>query len=138
MRFEDFIKNKQVKSVTKDPQLAKSIIEAAESDLKFMKSLEINELSARKIMGNYYDILRSFLEAIAILDGFKIYGHEAFTFFLKYKNENLFADKFDRFRKIRNSINYYGKNIPIGEVKENSTEIIQLINKLKNKFLKNA
>ena len=69
-------------------------------------------------MSNYYDILRSILETIAILDRCKIYSHEAFTYFLKEKDENIIVNKFDRFRKIRNKINYYGKNISIEKTKE--------------------
>ena len=88
-------------------------------------------------MANYYDVLRSIVEAISSLDGYKIYSHEAFTYFLKEKGEDLIAEKFDRFRKIRNGINYYGKNISIEEVKEHIPEIVKLINVLKKKYLEN-
>ena len=57
---------------------------------------------------------------------------------MKEKNENLIAEKFDRFRKIRNGINYYGKNITSEECKENIKEIIKLINMLKEKYLKDV
>ena len=39
--------------------------------------------------------------------------------------------QFDRFRKIRNKINYYGKDISVEEVKEYSEKIELLIKKLK-------
>ncbi len=87
-------------------------------------------------MSTYYDVLRSILEAISAIDGFKIYAHEAFTFFLREKNEEIFAEKFDRFRRIRNSINYYGKSIGIEEAKETSEEIKQVIKLLIDKYLR--
>lgn len=86
-------------------------------------------------MSNYYDVLRSILEAISTLDGYKIYSHEAYTYFLKEKGESLIADKFDRFRIIRNKINYYGKPITVEEVKENVSVITRLIDELKRKYL---
>ena len=75
------------------------------------------------------------LEAISIIDGFKIYSHEAFTYFLKEKGEEVLSTKFDRFRKIRNSINYYGKDISIEETKENIEEIKEMIKSLIKKYL---
>jgi hypothetical protein len=131
MKFEDFIKKGLVKKTSKDLQLIKSIIKCTNNDLKFLSNLEINEISARKIFSNYYDTLRSVLEAKALVEGFKIYSHEAFTYFLKKENENIFAEKFDRLRKIRNRINYYGNDISIEEVKEYKEEIITLIKKIK-------
>jgi|SRR3989344_4759539 len=136
MKLQEFIEKGMVRKSTKDISLAKSLILTANIDLMFLKNLEINDNSARKIMTNYYDVLRSLLEAISCLDGYKIYSHEAFFFLLKEKGENQIAQKFDRFRKIRNSINYYGKNISVEEVKENKEEIIKIIDTLKIKFLK--
>ncbi|MAG47468.1 hypothetical protein CL617_02585 [archaeon] len=135
MNFKNFIEKGQVRKASKDIQLAKSLIDTADSDLIFFKKIEINKISARKVMTNYYDILRSILEATAALEGYKIYSHEAFTYFLIEKNETLISQKFDRFRKIRNGINYYGKNISPEETKENIVEIVKLINVLKKRYL---
>jgi len=135
MKFEDFIRQRQVKRASKDIALVRSLIASAHSDLSFLSELKIDDQSARKIISNYYDILRSILEAISALDGYKVYSHEAFTYFLKEKGDDLIAQKFDRFRKIRNKINYYGKNISVEEAKENSAEMIALIEKLRLKYL---
>lgn len=83
MKLKDFIEKKQVRKASEDIPLAKSLLRTAEIDLEFLKKLKIDDISARKIMTNYYDVLRSILEAIAILKGYKIYSHEAFTYFLK-------------------------------------------------------
>ncbi len=132
MRFEDYINKKQVKIRSKDVILAKSLLETAQLDLKYLKSLTITEISARKITANYYDILRSLAEALAALDGYKVYSHEAFTYYLKEFVNNDSGNKFDRFRKIRNNINYYGKTIE----KEESENIIKSINLLINLLIK--
>ena len=136
MKFKDFIKQGQARTASKDKSLAKALIQNAKRDIGFLDSLKINEQSSRKLMTNYYDVLRSIIEAISSLDGYKIYSHEAFTYFLKEKNEEILSIKFDRFRKIRNSINYYGEDIPVEETKENIREIKKMIKILYDKYLK--
>jgi len=137
MRFKDFINRGQVRTASADKSLIKSLLKTSKEDLEFLNKLKINEKSSRKLMTNYYDVLRSILEAISSIKGYKIYSHEAFTYFLKEINEELLSIKFDRFRKIRNSINYYGKNISIEEAKEHIQEIKKIIHLLLNKYLKN-
>ncbi|MBU3906906.1 MAG: hypothetical protein KKA64_01515 [Nanoarchaeota archaeon] len=136
MKFEDFIRNGQVKKVSKDIFLIKSLYKNTLNDLKYLNTQKIDVLSARKILSNYYDCLRSILEAIASLFGYKIYQHEAFAYFLKENGEELNSLKFDRFRKIRNKINYYGEEISVKESEEIVNEIKELINELIEKYLK--
>ncbi|MFH1972506.1 MAG: hypothetical protein ABIJ18_03455 [archaeon] len=135
MKFSDFIKKKEVRKTSTDKGLYNSLIKTSELDLKFLEKIKIDEYSARKIMSNYYDVLRSLLEAMALKDGYKVYSHEAFTFYLKEKGESEISAKFDRFRRKRNKINYYGENISIEEVKEYSKEIKEIIKELKEKYL---
>ena len=135
MKFSDFIKRKEVRKAEFDPELFKSIVKTAELDLIFLEKVKIDEYSARKIMSNYYDVLRSLLEAMALRDGYKVYSHEAFTFYLREKEENEISLKFDRFRKKRNAINYYWESVSVEEVKEYSGEMKKIIIELKNKYL---
>ncbi len=135
MRFKDFIKNGVVRTASKDEILAKSLLKTTKKDLEFLNSLKLNDKSSRKLMSNYYDILRSILEAISSLKGYKIYSHKAFTYFLKEIKEDLISIKFERFRKIRNKINYYGKDVSIKETHENIKEIKSIIKYLVKKYL---
>ena len=137
MKFRDFIYEGKVRKATPDRLMASSIINNAFEDLKFLNEIRLSESSKRKLVVNYYDCLRSLLEAISLLEGYKIYSHEAFTYFLKEKGENILSLKFDRFRKIRNGLSYYGKNISLVEAEEIVGELKELINKIKNKFIKN-
>jgi hypothetical protein len=136
MKFEDFIKSGQVRRSSLDVSLIKSICKYTLDDLKYLETQEITEFSVRKIVVNYYECLRAILEAIASLDGYKIYFHEAFVSFLKEKGEEINSIKFDRFRKIRNGINYYGRNISIEDANEVVKDIKILIEYLINKYLK--
>ena len=137
MNFNDFIKQGKAKKGEIDSSLAKSIIEMVETDRKFLDKLKVNEMSARRLMCDYYETLRAIIEAIAALEGIKSYSHEAFTYYLKEKkNENYIADKFDRYRKIRNQLTYYGKTIPPKEAKNNIADIQKLLMILKERYLK--
>jgi hypothetical protein len=136
MKFEDFIEKGLARKSSRDYELSKALIAQLKIDMEFLDGLEINEKSSRRLMSNYYDLLRSVLEAISSVKGYKIYSHEAFTYFLKENSEELLSVKFDRFRRIRNAINYYGEEISTEETKENIKEIKKMINFLKNKYLK--
>lgn len=135
MRFEDFKKMGKVRSAMPDSQKIDSIKELTNQDMRYLETQKINELSARKITASYYDSLRTILEAIALKKGYKIYEHEAYKFFLKEIGEKDISKKFDRFRKIRNSINYYAKAISVKEAKELVKEMKITIAYLSKEFL---
>lgn len=138
MNFKEFIENGDVKKVQVDIQLAKSLVKTAEYDMKFLDNVKIDDFSARKIMVGYYDTLRSIIEAIATIDGYKAYSHEALVYFLKEKEADVMSEKFNRFRRIRNGISYYGKSISSEEVEENKKEIKDMIKLLIKMFLKDV
>ncbi len=127
MRFKNFIESGQVRKGQKDISLAKSLVKTAKQDLVYLQTVKIDKESARKTVTNYYDTLRSLLEAETALKGYKVYSHEAFTYYLKEKGEENFAIKFDRFRKIRNKINYYGQEISPEEAEEYCKKIQKFI-----------
>ncbi len=135
MSFAEFIEKGLVRKTFKDKPLARALLQNSKKDLEFLENLKIDKNSVRKVMTNFYDVLRSILEAVAVTKGYKIYSHEAYTSFLQEIEEDLFAIKFDRFRKIRNSINYYGEDISIEETKENISEIRKMIKILTEKYL---
>ena len=136
MKFEDYIKKGIIKRSSPDRLLARSLIKQTLQDKTFFDKLEITELSARKIASNYYDMLRSILEVMAALDGYKIYNHEAFAVYLKEKGEEEKSIIFDRLRKIRNNINYYGAALSIEEAKETIVDAKYLMSYLIDKYLR--
>ena len=137
MSFKDFIKEGKVRKSSQDKMMAKSIISNTLEDLKFLEQTKLTELSKRKLVSNYYDSLRSLLEAISLIKGYKIYSHEAFTYFLKEElRQEILSLKFDRFRKIRNGLNYYGKSIQLREAEDIIKELKSVIKEVKQKFIK--
>ena len=93
-------------------------------------------MTAVTIVSIYYDALREILEALAIKNNLKIYNHDCFCAFLKeiLKDSNLGED-FDRFRQIRNKINYYGKAVSKAEAKELIEDMIKTRTTVIEKYL---
>jgi uncharacterized protein (UPF0332 family) len=129
-----------VKNIKPDINLVKSLIKSAEKRLKSQELLELNDTTSESKVSLCYDALRELLEALAILKGFKVYNHECYCAFLKeVMKESTLGDYFDKQRKIRNSINYYGDEISVDEAKAVITQIKDLISKIKpiiNEILK--
>ena len=98
-------------------------------------AMKINEVNASIVLTISYESLRELLEAMCLREGFKVYSHEAYTAYLKMKNEIELAEKFDRFRKLRNGVNYYGKSVSKEVSQKAVQEISRLNKKIKEKYL---
>ncbi|MBU2589158.1 MAG: hypothetical protein KJ939_03555 [Nanoarchaeota archaeon] len=131
MDWKGCIKKNLVKEIKVDENLIKSLINSAKVKIDAEESIP-KKFSEPKI-SLIYDALRMFLEGLALKNKFKIYNHECYVFFLKeiLKRSDL-ASKFDKARKIRNAINYYGKRINEKESKQIIKEIKLLIKELQN------
>jgi hypothetical protein len=136
MKFNEFINNKKVIIGQKDIQKSNALIKMSNKNMKFLLTLPINDSSSSTIFTSLYEALRQILEAIALKKGFKVYSHEAYTSYLEELNEYSISQKFDRYRKLRNGANYYGKSIPIEVTKNVKEEILRIRKKLIEKYLK--
>ena len=136
MNWEECRIRKFVKETKADEELIKSLLKTSEKKLITDKFSPVNEDTASTKFVVNYDSLREILEAVALKKGFKIYNHECFTGFLKeILNKELRAEEFDKFRRIRNAINYYGNDLTIENAKELINEITNLRSKLIKEFL---
>ena len=137
MDWKECEKDKIVKEISLDKPLVNSLLSNSLKKLKTQELLKLDETTASSKISLTYDSLRELLEALSISKGYKIYNHECYCAFLKeILNESFLSEKFDSLRKIRNSINYYGKDISIEEAKSILTEIIVLIKQIKKQFFK--
>ncbi|HIH42136.1 TPA: hypothetical protein HA246_00665 [Candidatus Woesearchaeota archaeon] len=116
-------KIRMVKEAKTDMHKIISIMEIAEKKIDSSNILPDAHYYSKITL--LYDALREFLECIALSKGYKIYNHECYTAFLKeILNESSLGDKFDKFRILRNGMNYYGKKI----TQEEGTEVIKQMN----------
>ena len=137
MDFGECLKKRIAKEVNEDKELIASLIKTSQNKFDSEKKLELSEVTSSSKISLLYDSLRELLEALAIKNGYKIYNHECYTYFLKeILNESIKGDEFDELRKIRNSINYYAKDISIKEAKDVLERIMKLRGEILNLLLK--
>ena len=139
MDFTACKKKNLVKQIGIDKNLINSLIKSSLKKLNAQKLLVLNDDTASSKITLIYDAMRELLEALAVSKGYKIYNHECYCAFLKeiMKESNL-GDTFDNFRKIRNDINYYGKDVSAEDSKLIINEMIAFIETIKTKFFKNS
>ncbi|MGE0792959.1 MAG: hypothetical protein AB7V77_02120 [Candidatus Woesearchaeota archaeon] len=122
-----------MKDAKQDNNLINSLKEVSEKKIRSAKILP-SDLHVVKI-SLLYDALREILEAISLKNGYKVYNHECYTSFIKeilgFSSE---ADEFDKLRKTRNAINYYGKDISEEESKDIISKLEKSIKFFKNKL----
>ncbi|MGC9777671.1 MAG: hypothetical protein HZR80_00345 [Candidatus Heimdallarchaeota archaeon] len=101
-----------VKTIKVDSNLIKSLVKESAKKLRTQNQILLSDESASSKITLAYDAVRMVLDAVAIKCGYKIYNHECFRAFLKeVLKESSLGDEFDKYRKIRNAINYYGKEV---------------------------
>lgn len=133
MDWKECVKKRIAKEITADEDLMESLLKTSNNKLESSEKLELSDITSGSKISLLYDSLREILEALAIKNGFKVYNHECYTYFLKeILNEILIGDEFDELRKIRNDINYYGKAISINEAKD----ILKRIKELRKGILR--
>lgn len=119
MNWEKCINLKLVRETEVDEELIESLLVSSGNRILTNSRFELDEVSASTKISSIYESLREVLEALALKKGYKIYNHECFSGFLKEicKKEELSAS-FDKFRIIRNKVNYYGKKISVEDTKD--------------------
>lgn len=123
--------------VTKDIQRAKSLIETSLERIKYINK-DLNENTANFIFEDYYTSILELLEAIVLLDGYKVLNHVCLGFYLRDKlnKEDLFMI-FDSLRFKRNSLIYYGKRMDLEtaiKAIDDSKRLVSELNALSKKY----
>ncbi|HLD11121.1 MAG TPA: hypothetical protein VJB89_03500 [Candidatus Nanoarchaeia archaeon] len=95
-----------------------SLIEISDIKEETINTTKLNGRNINAYVPLAYDSLREILEALCILFGYNITNHICLGELLKELIPEFDYNSFDRFRYIRNGINYYGKQIGLEEGKE--------------------
>ena len=133
MNFELCLRNGKIKRVKINKNRAMSLFNSSIQAIETAKQIPLNTNTSKTILRELYEGLREYCEAIGYLNGYKFLNHESISFFLRdILNEQFLSKRFDRYRKLRNGINYYGDNIKVETVQEAVSEIPRLVKGLKN------
>jgi len=134
MDWEECRDKKFIKEVAKDEYLINSLIKSSKKKSESSKRLKLDSITASAKISLVYESLREILEAFAIKKGFKVYNHECFCAFLdEICNDKISSEKFNRFRIIRNQINYYGKEISVEEAEIIIKDLVLFRDKMEKK-----
>ena len=131
MNFENSLIEGKVKKVTPNNIRASSLFKSSIQAIETAKAIQLNSNTLKSILRELYEGLREYCEAVGYLHGYKFLDHESIGYFLRdILKEQSLSMKFDRYRKLRNGINYYGEDVDIETVKEAIIEIPELIKEL--------
>ncbi len=138
MSFQLSLENGKARKVQANKQRAESLFLSSVQEVKTAGIIPLKKETSKTILRELYEGIREYCEAIGYLRGFKFLDHESICFFLSnFLGELSISKKFDRYRKLRNGINYYGDDIEIETVKEALLEIPLLLDQLKKHGLEN-
>jgi len=134
--FEFFLKKGEVKKQKPDKNLSEATFKDSMDRLKFSKSLSKNT-KPKYVLENAYEAMREAADSVLYQEGFKSYSHEASIIYLAGKGlEEKEIIEFNRFRKIRNGIKYYGKDCDESDAESAIRFAERIIYEIKN-ILKN-
>ncbi|HVY01600.1 MAG TPA: hypothetical protein VHA12_02445 [Candidatus Nanoarchaeia archaeon] len=107
---------------------AKSLSEMGLQAIETARTIEFEERHFVSIMRELYEGLRQYCEAIGYFKGYKFDNHEEVGLFLRKElKEESVSIKFDRYRILRNKMNYDGLGVNKETVKEALEEIPKLV-----------
>lgn len=129
--FEYFLRKGDVKKQSPDENLSKATFKDSLERLEFSKNL-LQKVKSKYVLENAYESMREAADSILYRDGFKSFSHKASIVYLLKKgfNEQDILE-FDRFRKIRNGIKYYGGDCDETDAKDAIEFAEKIINKIK-------
>lgn len=132
MDLKECLRKGFIKRTKVDQGLINSLIEMSNLKEEIVNKTKLTDRNISVYVSMTYDSLREILEALSISKGYKVISHICLGYFLEKFFPSFDHSKFDRFRWIRNSINYYGNKIDLAQGKE----LINQIFDLKKKSLK--
>jgi len=109
MDLNECLRKGLIRKTKVDDELVKSLIEMSDIKESTVRNANIDKINISAYVSLAYDSLREILEALCVLNGYKVLSHICIGELLKTLIENFDYEEFDRLRYIRNSINYYGR-----------------------------
>ena len=131
MNFENSLIDGKAKKVMPNKIRASTLFKSSIQAIETAKAIQLNPNTLKSVLRELYEGLREYCEAIGYLRGYKFLDHESIGYFLRdILKEQSVSIKFDRYRRLRNGINYYGEDINTETVNEAMMEIPELVKKL--------
>ncbi len=130
MNFDNSLNEGRIRRIVPSQIRASSLFKSSAQAIETAKLIPLDVNTSKTILRELYEGLREHCEALGILNGYKFLDHESIVYFLRDILKDPIYKKFDRYRKLRNGINYYGEDINVETVKAAIAEIPKLIKEL--------
>jgi uncharacterized protein (UPF0332 family) len=134
MDLNDCKKKGFIKKTAPNTNLIKSLIEMSDSKEITVNRADIDNVSISSYVSLAYDSLREILEAICLTKGYKVLSHLCLGELMRELVKDFDFTSFDRFRYIRNGVNYYGSKVDLEQGKEIIEKIFLMRASLKKKI----
>ena len=131
MDLDDCYKKGFIKRTRIDKELIISLVEMSDIKEETVKTANITEKNISAYLSMAYDSLREVLEAICISKGYKVINHFCIGELLRTIIKDFDFSEFDRFRYVRNGINYYGTKVDFDQGKTIISKIFKMKKELK-------
>ncbi|MDY6774157.1 MAG: hypothetical protein SVS85_03055 [Candidatus Nanohaloarchaea archaeon] len=131
--FEDYVERGEVRDSETDPSKAESMKKRATSKFENMERLGVDEETATDYVENVYEAAKLLVQSFMARDGHRPYSHEAVIAYAVDELEvgMVDANRFNRYRKLRNDIAYRGE---VATVKE-AEDIRELFKSLRSELV---
>lgn len=108
--FDTYVERGNVRERDADPPVARSLYDRAQRKFHNMERLGIHQGTATDYLENVYEAVKMLIQAFMALDGYSPYSHEAIiAYAIDYLDiDGATANRFDKYRKLRNDVAYRG------------------------------
>ena len=135
MDLNECYKNGFIKKTEINIELIKSLIEMSDIKEITVNSARLDKINISAYISMAYESLREILESLCISKGYKVLSHQCLGELLREIIKEFDFVGFDRWRYIRNGINYYGTKVDFEQGKEIIRKMFNMKKDILNKYL---
>lgn len=108
--FDAYVGRGHVQKRDADPSMARNLYRRAQRKFRNMERLGIREGTATDYLENVYEAAKMLVQAFMALSGYSPYSHEAIVAYAidHLDVDGATANRFDKYRKLRNDVAYRG------------------------------
>jgi len=135
MSWQDCLDKGDALKITPNLRRASSLKRSAKNMLRFIVGIKVDDNNAAIMLKNAYDALLEILHSMLYAKGYSVLNHICVGYFIRDELKDMESfHVFDKYRKIRNGIVYYGEEIE-KEVADNGIkEIKEIFSKIEKQI----
>lgn len=123
-----------IRVVEVDPAKINSILDTAESRLKYVKRSKVDEENVSFVVEGHYEIIKELLVALLLVNGLRSKNHQCLISYF-YKNYPQYEGEvhlISQMSYLRNRLEYYGEKIDFGFYDKNKNEFDKIVKILRH------